>query len=353
MESIRRLISARLGIQVRDQDADKLRKTLSERCKLLRVSRLDDYIQLLQRKGGTSDREWDELAALLTTGETFFFRDKGQMQLLASQILPELMALRQSERSLRVWSAGCSSGEEPYSVAMLLEKLLVGRAGWRIFLLATDIDGTALAKAQHGIFTPWSFRSVEPDVQRKYFHQHGENWEIDESIKNMVTFQAFNLRTDALPSVAREVDLIICRNVFIYFDRDHVASIVEKFATSLRPGGYLLTGHGELQGQRLDRLETRVFSESVAYQRSDSNPNHAPAKTPLVPGSPAETLTEGAAVHAGLGRTDHDPTLEPLKQDPSAASARVDDVRDNALDDVEERLRQGDMCWRWAPSRSS
>ena len=334
-EDLRQLVSRRLGVQVRDKDTAKFQETLAARCRELRLPGLDSYAEFLQRR--ESESEWEHLATLLTTGETFFFRDKGQIELLRTCILPELIELRRAERKLRIWSAGCSSGEEPYSIAILLRELLAGQSNWQTFILATDIDAVALNKARAGLYTAWSFRKVEPELQRKYFDQRGQDWEIQQQLRDMVMFQTVNLITDEIPNaMVREMDLIVCRNVFIYFDREHVASIVKKFSATLRNGAYMLTGHGELQGQKLDPLERRVFSTSVAYRQNDSLSVDAPAAKPLVqvsrsatrhkpPSSDAQTRAFGSS-NDGLAKHETPPEKTPA---------------DDLLDECQQLLLQG------------
>ena len=114
-------------------------------------------------------KEWEQLATSLTTGETFFFRGKAHTELLRKQILPEVIKNRQEERSLRIWSAGCSSGEEAYSIAIMLDELLGPRNNWSLYLLGTDIDVDAINKARRGVYTDWSFRQNDPKIREKYF----------------------------------------------------------------------------------------------------------------------------------------------------------------------------------------
>ena len=156
--------------------------------------------------------------ALLTNGETYFFRDHGQFDLLRLRLLPELIERRRDAKTLRLWSAGCSSGEEAYSLAMLLDMLLPKRDGWNILILGSDIDEAALAKARRGHYGQWSFRMAPPALKQRYFQRKGDEWMLDERIRSMVTFRTSNLIGETFPSAElRDMDLILCRNVFIYF----------------------------------------------------------------------------------------------------------------------------------------
>jgi chemotaxis protein methyltransferase CheR len=202
-------------------------------------------------------------------GETYFFRDLGQFDLLRLHILPELVKRRSGEKHLRLWSAGCASGEEAYSLAILVDMLLPERSGWDIHILGSDIDQTALAKARRGRYGAWSFRMSPPAMQQRYFRRMGDEWVLDERIRSMVTFRTVDLIKDSFPAGELcDMDLILCRNVFIYFDADTVATIAEKQAAALSQDGYLMTGHTEIIGLHGQNLRSRLFADGVVYQRT-------------------------------------------------------------------------------------
>lgn len=206
--------------------------------------------------------------ATRASGETYFFRDHGQFDLLRLRLLPELIERRRRTKTLRLWSAGCSSGEEAYSLAMLVDMLVPERDGWDILILGSDIDQAALAKARRGQYGKWSFRMAPPALQQRYFQRSGDEWTLDERIRRMVTFRAVDLIGEPLPSgELRDMDLILCRNVFIYFHTDAVAAVTAKLAASLNNGGYLMTGHTELIGYHIQDVQSRLFAEGVVYQR--------------------------------------------------------------------------------------
>lgn len=202
-------------------------------------------------------------------GETYFFRDQGQSDLLRLRLLPELIERRRNAKTLRLWSAGCASGEEAYSLAMLVDMLLPERGGWDIFILGSDVNPAALAKARDGRYGPWSFRMAPSMLQQRYFRRMGEEWELDERIRRMVSFHAGDLIGEPFPAgELRDMDLILCRNVFIYFEAQAVNAVAEKLACTLREGGYLMTGHTELMGHRIRNLQSRLFVEGVVYRRT-------------------------------------------------------------------------------------
>jgi chemotaxis protein methyltransferase CheR len=243
--------------------------------KALKISLPDKYYDLLTQADG--DREWRELTLLLTTGESYFFRDRELFSLLKTRLLPGLIARKKQEqiatgatkRSLRIWSAGCSTGEEAYSLAILVKQLISDLASWDILILGTDINQAAIESAKRGIYNSWSFRKVDPGLQNQYFNQVRSDWQIDEQIRHMVNFKPGNLLKDSFPNYLDiyDMDLIICRNVFIYFDFQTVATIVKKFYQSLKPEGYFISGHAELYGQNLGNFQVQSFPESVVYER--------------------------------------------------------------------------------------
>ena len=211
-----------------------------------------------------------------TSGETYFFRDHGQFDLLRLRLLPELIERRRNTKTLRLWSAGCASGEEAYSLAMLVDMLLPERDAWNILIIGSDINRMALAQAGRGRYGQWSFRMVLPTLQQRYFQHLGDEWELDERIRRMVTFCAGDLTgTPSTGGEWQDMDLILCRNVFIYFAANTVAAVANKLAAALREGGYLLTGHTELIGHQVRNMRSRLFAEGVVYQRiSKTLPPH-------------------------------------------------------------------------------
>lgn len=268
LDELMQLAAQRIGLHVSGNAHGRFVGMLRERAAHLGYASLKDYRAFLDDKQASG--EWEEIARAFTTGETFFFRDHGQFDLLRLRLLPELLAQHHHDKTLRLWSAGCASGEEAYSLAMLVDMLLPlpQHGGWDILILGTDIDSDAIAKARRGRYGKWSFRMVSPELQRRYFHSEDNEWVLDERIHRMVTFRVANLVSEPFPdSGLHDMDLILCRNVFIYFDSAAVSAVAAKFAATLREGGYLLTAHTELIGYPVRELEPRLFAEGVVYRR--------------------------------------------------------------------------------------
>ncbi len=291
----KRIISEKTGFNVQEQDAGKVVEFIASRIKSLRISSPDEYYQILRNDKLGTKREWLELMNQLTTGETYFFRDKGQFTLLKNWVLPELIKNRKAERTLHIWSAGCSTGEEAYSIAILLDEIAQELEGWKILILGTDINEGAIDKARRGSYGEWSFRQVGDEIRKRYFRKKKNEWILDERIRGMVRLEVMNLITDTYPTVEanhelplHNMDLIICRNVFIYFKPEVVSKVVEKMSGSLRDGGYLMTGHAEIRALGLPFLKAKVFPESVVYQKSaelgvQSEEKKAEFTLPLIP----------------------------------------------------------------------
>lgn len=304
------LVTERTGLAIRDQDRHTFSRKIWIRMNRLGLNSPSFYYRLLSLGAAQNNQEWQEFILLLTNIESYFFRDRGQLALLKTQILPDLIARAAETKTLRLWSAGCSTGEEPYSLAMLVGELLGDRPDWDITIIGTDINQNALQRAARGYYTAWSFRSNDEALQRKYFTTRGNYYQINEKLRSMVQFHYLNLFKDAFTSLQTpltNIDLILCRNVFIYFEPNAIAQTLEKFFDSLRPQGYLMTGHAELYNQNVSRFQTKIFPESVVYQRPNPSPIAVPELPLTRPPSPLNRLKPAASL----------PTVSPQRIDPT------------------------------------
>ncbi|MEG3919560.1 CheR family methyltransferase [Microcoleus sp. T3_A4] len=276
------LITTEIGVRIRTQDRAGLSHKIMTRMRDKKIAEPEKYYQLLTAKTFESINEWAKLVLLLTTTESYFMRDKGQFALLKRVIFPELIEQKRNlhktlgmQPTLRIWSAGCSTGEEPYSLAIVLKQLIPDWEQWKILILGTDINEKVIKKAPQGVYSHWSFRLVEPEIQKQYFHQRQNDWEINLELRESVNFSCVNLIKDEFPNIYQNlynIDLILCRNVFVYFEHKYISLVLQKFSKTLRPGGYLMTGHAEVYGQIMNEFEPKIFPESVVYQRRDAVP---------------------------------------------------------------------------------
>jgi chemotaxis protein methyltransferase CheR len=255
------------GLVIRPADGERFVGVARARIAALRLESGDAYARYLSQGGAAAHAELETLLALLVPGESYFFRDQGQIRLIESTLLPELIQERRKTRSLRVWSSGCSTGEEPYTLAMLLTRLLPDRESWNLTILGTDMNVQSLAFARARRYRQWSFRLVPEATRREFFTADGDEWLVREDIARMVRFQTHNLLGDAPPE-GGPFDLIVCRNVFIYFTREAVERGAGLLARSLVDGGYLVTGHGELTDTRPPGLAARVFPEAIVLKKA-------------------------------------------------------------------------------------
>ncbi len=277
------LISDYIGLHIREQDYDSLCNKVFVRVKLLKYSSPEQYYQLLANQNQASKDEWEKLIVLLVVPETYFFRDRGQLELLQNVILPEIIKYKiaSNEKNIKIWSAGCSTGEEPYSLAIMIQELIPDWKEWNILILGTDINEVALKTAKKGIYGNWSFRLLDEGIKKKYFYEFKGEWHLDQELKNMVNFSNLNLVQDDFP---RNNDLILCRNVLIYFGEEQISLVIKKFYNSLVKGGYLITAHAELYGQRLGEFQVKVFPQSLVYYRDEDkeDENYLPESLPIL-----------------------------------------------------------------------
>lgn len=215
----------------------------------------------------TDDRILDDLIVELTVGETYFFREPAQFEFIRHEVLPEIQRRWGHEHVLRVWSAGCASGEEAYSLAMLFEQEGISA---RTHLLASDISRAALAKARRASYGGWSLRGDCMAVVLSYLHRRGSDHVVDEKIQRRITFEHLNLALNTYPSFATGtwgMDLILCRNVLIYFDRETVRSVARRLFECLAPGGWLITASSDPPLAGDSPYESVVTNAGVFYRR--------------------------------------------------------------------------------------
>jgi chemotaxis protein methyltransferase CheR len=230
-----------------------------------------EFIQWITSSSLTRE-QIEILSSHLTITETYFWRESRIFDALQGQILPELIRSQEKgEKRLRIWSAGCATGEEPYSIAIALRRAIPFQEGWRITILATDINPRILRKAMAGVYGKWSFRNAPAWLKKEYFRpRDGGMFEIIPEIRKMVTFEYMNLAEDIYPSPLNNtsaMDIIFCRNVLMYFAPENSRQIINKIYHCLVDGGWLMVGASELSHQMFTRFRTVHFPEAIAYQK--------------------------------------------------------------------------------------
>lgn len=240
---LRELVHAHCGLHFRDESRYLLERRLAPRLQALGLATYADYHRYL-RFDPARAVELDDAIDLLTTNETYLYREPMQLSAFAHEILPELARTRAAERRLRIVSAGCSTGEEAYTLAVIVKDSRLFER-WDVDIVGCDISRRCLAQARSGAYGEHAFRIPESEPMRRWFHLRGGKWAVDESIRQMVRFGRENLLDPrALAGVSR-VDVLFCRNVMIYFDVSARKQVLRTFHSKLRDGGWLLLGHSE------------------------------------------------------------------------------------------------------------
>jgi chemotaxis protein methyltransferase CheR len=260
------LISDKLGISIHKHQKKELNNSILNACKYFNCEP-DEYLKLINECDESSPL-MSYLITSVTIGETYFFRDKNQMNYLYQTLLPKIINNKRQDKnlSLRIWSSGCASGEEVYSIAMMLNEMLIDIKKWTINLLATDININSLKKAVDGNYAEWSMRSIPSEFKQKYFKQNKGAYQISSTIINMVNFNYQNLNDSNYPSIfscTNAQDLILCRNVLIYIDTAKVTTILNKLSNSLIPGGYLILGASDPIGNNISNLQ--YHNDGIIY----------------------------------------------------------------------------------------
>jgi chemotaxis protein methyltransferase CheR len=317
----RALIARRLGLDFPDSRRTNLEAGLLSACQAASVPALETYLTWLTTLPAGS-QEWRRLASYLTVGETYFFRDRASLEALEQHVLPSLIAAHRARgiRQLRVWSAGCATGEEPYSLAILLDRLVPDRRHWQVTILATDINPVALETAQRGLYRPWSFRDAPTWLRERYFYHHSAGtFELDPRIRRMVTFMPCNLADDsdlALVATRGSMDVILCRHVLMYFTHEAQRATVAQFQRALVPGGWLVVGAVEATAELLRPLLPMTFPGAILYRK-------APLPSDVLPGVlPPQALPNRIPDNAGQ------PTVTPQVSNLAPAVRQVRDVPD-------------------------
>ena len=262
-----------------------LERRLARRARSLDLGSLTAYFYHLRSQQG-EDGELAELIDELTTNETFFLRERSQLDTLVGEILPEWIERRRRHGGpVSIWSAGCSSGEEPYSIVMLARE--AGFEPGRDFrVYASDISRRVLQMARRGVYRAGSFRETEESLRKKYFVEKDDGWRISDDVKRHVVFTRANLIDPSRAWVLGAMDVILCRNVIMYFETATRRKVISTFAERLQPGGYLLLGHAESLIQLSSAFELRHLRGDMVYRKplpgaEVSDPWHAAARAAI------------------------------------------------------------------------
>jgi len=257
------MLYADAGIYLQESKATLVYSRLVKRLRKLNLDNFQDYCQLVASPQGAAERL--EMLSALTTNVTRFFREPHHFDHLRAQVLPPMLEAARRGGRVRLWSAACSTGQEPYSIALTLLSLEPNAASLDVKILATDIDPRVVAEAQRGVYPESALAEVPADLRRRYFEPTQQGWQAVEAMRRLIAFRTLNLNADW--PMAGKFGAIFCRNVVIYFDEPTQQAVWSRFADKLEPNGWLYIGHSE---RVTGPATARFVSEGVTAYRLKS-----------------------------------------------------------------------------------
>ncbi len=274
IEQFRTLVTQHLGLQYDDGKFDYLAEVIRQRMQWEGRARFESspsyVLHLSSSPKGSA--EWRALAEQLTVSETFFFRNADSFRAVAEMVLPERIRAKTQEKRLRILSAGCASGEEPYSLAIMVREALPDLDAWDVQIIGIDINPANLVKATQARYSAWSLRATSEDARRRYFRADGADFVLAPVIQKMVTFEERNLVDEDPPfwqSLA--CDVVFCRNVLMYFAPDNAREVVRRISQALVPSGFLFLGHAETLRGLTQEFNLCHTHDTFYYRRRDTS----------------------------------------------------------------------------------
>jgi len=266
---LRDTIYSHCGIYFDDDSKYLLEKRLSQRMTILNIATFQEYYDYL-KYNRNSDSEMMDVMDILTTNETYFFRESFQLKAFSEEVIPEIINSKsvRGDRTLRIWSAGCSTGEEPYTLAMLILGINELK-GWKIEIIGTDISQRVLQHARRAVYGKSSFRTTDSSYIKKFFTELEGGLRINDEVRELVTISHMNLFDTHRMLMLGKMDLIFCRNVIIYFNVAAKKQVVEAFHKSLYDGGFLFLGHSESLMNITTLYTLRHFKNDMIYQKPE------------------------------------------------------------------------------------
>ncbi|MGH0034342.1 MAG: CheR family methyltransferase [Myxococcota bacterium] len=286
------LLRGHCGLHFTEDSRFLLEKRLERRVRELELGSFGAYHYFI-RNDRDGAAEFARVIDELTTNETYFFRELNQLRALVDEILPELVLQRRSRGSsspLTLWCAGCSSGEEPYTIVIMAKEAGL-EPGRDIRVYASDISRSMLKKARRGVYREASFRETRDEIRKQYFSSADGLWRIHDDVKKHVDFIHLNLMDEDKLALLGSMDVILCRNVIIYFDSETKKAVIGRFHDKLRPGGYLLLGHSESLINITSSFELKHLKNDLVYRRPVAGEE---VRDPWHQAAEAALATEGA-----------------------------------------------------------
>lgn len=263
----RDLVHDKCGIYFEDKKQYFLKKRIEDRMKITNTKDAKDYYRLI--KYDPRGNEINAFIDSLTTNETYFFREKTQLSGFVKEILPLVLEEKQSGvfKKLKIWSAACSTGCEPYTLAILMNENIDNIKAWSVQITGTDISNEVLKKCREGIYTERDVKDVPIDLKNKHFKNNDGKYELNQDIKSMVKFSNLNFMDKMMMRSLRDYDFIFCRNVLIYFTDDVRKKIVSMLYDSLKKGGYIFLGHADSMSRISAAFKLEKFKNTIAYRK--------------------------------------------------------------------------------------
>jgi len=260
-----KLIYNRTGLFYENGKKYYVQKRLEKRAELLEMETLKDYFMML--KFSDDNTEFANLINDLTVNETYFFRDFPQLSNFAEEILPRFEKETQNRKKIKVWCAACSTGEEPYTLSIILQEMLEKFEQWEIQIIASDINTEVLQSARIGLYESRSVKDVPNEYLEKYFTKRNDKYLINLNVRKSVSFKQINLMDEAEMSSINGCDFIFCRNCLIYFDEESRKNVVSSFYESLNPGGFVFLGHSESVGSVSSAFRVHRIGDTIVYSK--------------------------------------------------------------------------------------
>jgi len=269
---LRDFIYEKTGIFIRDNKKYLLKNRLINRIKDLNLNSFEEYYYFL-KYDPNKKQELNHLYSVVSTNETCFFRNYPQIEIYRKNIVPEILQKKRKnyQNKLRIWSAGCSTGEEPYTLIMILCEILGSEINkWNIKISANDLSSNVIKSAERGIYTSYTLRNTPQYYLDKYFTEERQGiYKIDPELKKYISFSTLNLKENSQISQIEQSDIIFCRNVIIYFNDEMKRKVINAFYDKLYPGGYLFIGHSESLHNISRAFKPNYYPGTIVYKKED------------------------------------------------------------------------------------
>ncbi len=315
---IRDFIHEKSGIFFAENKMYLVKNRLQKRMAELDMKTVRDYFYHV--KYDVSLKEFNRLMVLMTTNETSFFRNEPQLVCFADEVLPLIIDDKlksKGPKTIKIWSAGCSTGEEPYTLAIILLEKLKSLVGWTVEIVANDISEDVLQKARKGEYSGITLRNVKPDILNRYYTKTGDMYRVKPEVKALVKFSHMNLNDPRKISVVSNMDAVFCRNVMIYFSEEVKKAVVRGFFNALKPGGYFYIGHSETLHGISKAFKLVYFKNALVYQKeavATGSASSRPATATAARGAAGGVTARAASTSAASGASRALDLLAKIKQ---------------------------------------